>query len=398
MLQISDKVTFLVGSAETIEQMIMAPALKPFDDMVIDFLSDVSRVLMKDPRSKAYSDVVTFGFWLRKGSTVKLKERHEKVDNNIHLGRGVAFHIAPSNVPVNFAYSLAAGLLTGNGNIIRVPSREFEQINIIADAINKALEEKPEIKPYISLVRYARDKNINDAFSLIADTRIVWGGDTTIEEIRKSPLPPRSTEITFADRYSLAVIDSDKYFSIKDKEIVASDFYNDTYFVDQNACTSPRMIIWLGSRIVEAKKVFWNHLYKLVLKKYTLQPIQVVNKLTSSCLVTAKETGTTIADHEDNFIIRVQVSNITSSLMNYKDNSGFFFEYDCKDIMELKHVFDDRRCQTIGIIGDIEILQPLLESGIHGVDRIVPIGRMMDFDLIWDGHDLIDKLTRIVVI
>ena len=398
MVQISDKVNFLVGSAETIEQMIMAPALKPFDDMVMDFLNDVSRVLMKDTRSKAYSDVVTLGFWLRKGSTVKLKKRHEKVDNNIHLGRGVAFHIAPSNVPVNFAYSLAIGLLTGNGNIVRVTSKEFEQIDIIADVINKVLAEKPTMKPYISLVRYERDRGINDTFSSMADIRIIWGGDETIDEIRKSPLPPRSTEITFADRYSLALIDSDEYMEMEDKDLVASSFYNDTYFTDQNACTSPRIVIWMGSRVDEAKRIFWERLYAIVKIKYTLEPIQAVNKLASSYLSSVKEAGIKLVKSKDNLVVRLEVSKITGSLMDSKYNSGYFFEYDCRDIIELKPICNDRRCQTIGIIGDKEILRSLLKSGIRGVDRVVPIGKTMDFDMIWDGYDLMSCMIRTVVI
>ncbi len=138
---------------------------------------------------------------------------------------------------------LGADALTGNKNIVRVPSKEFEQVDIIADAIKSALEEHTSIRPFINLVRYDRDKDVNDLFSSIADMRVIWGGDATISELRKSPLPPRSGEITFADRYSIAVIDSDSYLRIEDKTRVANDFYNDTYFSDQNACTSPRIVI-----------------------------------------------------------------------------------------------------------------------------------------------------------
>ncbi len=41
---------------------------------------------------------------------------------------------------------------------------------------------------------------------------------------------------------------------------------------------------------------------------------------------------------------------------------------------------------------------PLFTSGIKGVDRVVPVGRTMDFDLIWDGYNLVTQLTREVVI
>ena len=39
-----------------------------------------------------------------------LKKEYKK-DESLRLGRGIIFHIAPSNVPINFAYSLVAGLL-----------------------------------------------------------------------------------------------------------------------------------------------------------------------------------------------------------------------------------------------------------------------------------------------
>lgn len=113
----------------------------------------------------------------------------------------------------------------------------------------------------------------------------MWGGDQTIAELRRSPLLPRSGEITFADRYSLAVIDSDTYISIDDKDKVAEDFYNDTFFSDQNACTSPRIIVWIGDRIDEAKDMFWKLEHELVKKKYNFQSIQGVNKLTSTYLL-----------------------------------------------------------------------------------------------------------------
>ena len=82
--------------------------------------------------------------------------------------------------------------------------------------------------------------------------------------------------------------------------------------------------------------------------------------------------------------------------MDFKDNCGYFFEFDCNDIMELKPICDNKRCQTIGILGNKNILKPLILSGIKGVDRVVPIGKTMDFELIWDGYDLPGMLTRIV--
>ncbi len=396
-LDLLNKITYLTGNKDVVETLSSTAAKAPFDDAVIEFLNDTSRVIMANKAAKQYSDVITFAFWIRKASVLKLKERFASDVETIRLGKGVVFHVAPSNVPVNFAYSMVSGLLAGNANIIRVPSKEFEQVSILADAFNEVLESRPELKPYIVLVRYGHDKEINDAFSSIADMRIVWGGDETIAELRQSPLLPRSGEVTFADRYSFAIIDSDSYLALPDKKRVAEDFYNDTYFSDQNACTSPRLVVWTGKNIEAAKNVFWEQVHTYTAEKYMLQPVQGVNKLTSSYLTAVAVPESKIIKHRDNLVIRVEVPYVSNSLMDYKDNSGFFFEYDCKDIMELKDLCNDVRCQTIAYIGDEDVVLPLIKSGVRGIDRVVPMGKTMDFDLIWDGYNLLEVLSRTIV-
>ena len=392
--EVLNRVTYLTGSVETASALPKTRALGIFDDDVIEFLNDVSKELMGNKSARAYSDVVTFAFWIRKGSVLKLKERFNR--EGLLLGKGIAFHIAPSNVPVNFAYSLVTGLLCGNANIVRVPSKDFPQVGIIIEALNKGFEQHGKMKQYVICVRYDRDKEINDLFSSIADVRVVWGGDRTIAELRKSPLPPRSGEITFADRYSIALIDSDEYLSMEDKSRVAEDFYNDTFFSDQNACTSPRVIIWTGNKIEEAKELFWNKEHELVKSKYVFQAIQGVNKLTQSYLV-ATNHDVIVEDRTDNLIVRLKVNKLTDDLMDYRDNSGYFYEYDCKDIMEIEPLCNDKRCQTVAYIGNKDVFLPLIKSGIKGIDRIVPMGKTMDFDLIWDGYDLPALLTRTIV-
>ena len=82
--------------------------------------------------------------------------------------------------------------------------------------------------------------------------------------------------------------------------------------------------------------------------------------------------------------------------MNYKESCGFFFEYNCQDISELREICSDKGCQTVAYLGDREAIVKLLELGIKGIDRIVKIGHTMDFNMIWDGYDLINNMTRII--
>lgn len=396
MKEVLKEVTYLVGNDKSIVALQNAIPKYPFDERVVDFLNTLSKILMKSREAKAYPDVITLGFWMRKSSVLALKERFVEESSDIKIGRGVAFHIAPSNVPVNYAYSLLTGLLTGNANIVRIPTKDFPQVSVINNAINRALEEYPDMKQYICLVRYGRDQKVNDLFSSLADTRIIWGGDNTISEIRKSPLGPRAGEISFADRYSLAVISSEKYLEVSDKKRLAEEFYNDTFLSDQNACTSPRLVVWMGEKKEEAKELFWKYEHDLVKKKYQFQSIMGINKLTSSYLMAVKKEGTHIECHKDNYIIRVNVPEVKPELMELKDNSGYFFEYDCDDIFEIRDFCNNTHCQTIGFLGEKDIIMPLLTSGIKGVDRVVPIGKTMDFDFIWDGYELVERLTRTI--
>lgn len=391
-----EAVTFLVGNRERLADVGNVKALVPFDEHALDFLDALSKKLMSNVQAKQYPDVVTLGFWIRKASMLKIKERFVKESNDISLGRGIAFHIAPSNVPVNYAYSLIAGLITGNVNIVRISSKDFPQVELINSAINATLEHFPFMKDYIYLTKYNRNQNVNDVFSAIADVRIIWGGDNTIEELRKSPLSPRAGEVTFADRYSLAIINSEKYLAIENKTRFAEEFYNDTFLTDQNACTSPRIVVWTGKQKSDAKNEFWEKLHELTEKKYQFQSIMGVNKLTSSYVMAATHEGVNIEAHEDNLIVRVRLDSVDDSIMELKDNSGYFFEYDCDNLMEIRDLCNNIRCQTVGYLGEKEDILSLIASGIKGIDRVVPIGKTMDFDLIWDGYNLFERLTRTV--
>ena len=262
--------------------------------------------------------------------------------------------------------------------------------------VSDGLEENGQMRPYIVLVQYGHEKDINDALSEYAGGRVIWGGDRTIGEIRKSPLQARGVEITFADRYSLAVIDADKYLSECDKKKTAQDFYNDTYLTDQNACTSPRAVIWTRSRICEAKECFWSELYALVKEKYELQPVQAVNTLTSAFLLAAAREGVRKEPAQDNRIMRMHVETLDDTIMELKDNSGYFFEYDCENIDELEAVCSNTHCQTITYIGESSMFDSLLAKGLQGVDRIVPMGQSMDFEFIWDGYQLLQQLSRTI--
>src|SRR5690606_8101158 len=107
----------------------------------------------------------------------------------------------------------------------------------------------------------------------------------------QSPLPPRALDIAFADRYSIAVINADAYLAHGEKAQLARAFYNDTLLNDQNACTSPSLVVWLGKHIQQGRDTFWQHFEVLAAARYTPEPVAAVNKLTQLCLLSAQFAG-----------------------------------------------------------------------------------------------------------
>ena len=394
------EVECLVPLHPDFESIFAAKSFAPFCDEVMAFLQNLSATLLKDTAARNYPDVVAFAFWCRKGALRAMKEHHNS--QPLSLGRGVVFHIAPSNVPVNFVYSLIAGLLAGNVNVVRVPSRDFPQVEIICAALRQLLkqEEFRLLDNHVVLIRYDKDDKITDFFSSHCDVRVIWGGDQSITDIRRSPLPTRSFDITFADRYSLCVINADDYPGIGDPARIAQDFYNDTYLFDQNACTAPHLVVWLGmeDNVRKAQELFWDSLHLVVAEKYQLPPVSAVDKCADAYRFAASSGDCHIRKMKDNLIVRVQLDRLTQGIEDARSTCGLFYEYEAKALNEIVSIIN-RKFQTLACYG----LEPatmknfIKENRPSGIDRIVPIGRALDFSLVWDGYDLIGMLSRKVV-
>lgn len=390
----SDDLQFLVGSYDVLATMPQTPALPMFSECAVNFLADLSREILKDKRSRNNVDVMSYAYWIRKASIEAVKEKH--LDRNSRIGRGVAFHVAPSNVPVNFAVSMTSSILAGNATIIRVSNKRFEQVDIICDAMNKILNnEHKDMRNYFCIIRYEHSDTITQELSSICDVRIIWGGNKTINTIRKASLPPRAIELAFADRHSLAIINSNAYLKENPDE-VAKGFYTDTYYSDQNACSSPRLVVWMGDKIEEARELFWGKLNALVRNDYEMKPIQAVDKFTSLSMLGMGHDGARLVS-DNNMVVRVEVEKLYPELMNYKNGGGYFFEYQAKELEEIVPVLT-KQCQTISVLGveKQEILDVVYRYGVRGVDRVVALGQTMGLEFIWDGFKMIETMSRFI--
>ncbi|MEG1677006.1 MAG: acyl-CoA reductase [Clostridia bacterium] len=381
-----------------------ARPLVPFADAVLSFLSDLSALLLKDGEAKGYPDVVTFAFFCRRANVERMKAEYADVSAD-RLGRGTVFHIAPSNVPINFAYSLAAALLAGNQSVVKASSRDFAQTRLVCRAIQALLQGAHQaLAPYVNVVIYPREaQELTESLSAQCDARVIWGGDETVSRVREAALPPRAFDITFADRYSLLCVRAEEINAMDEKQLAqaAQGFYNDTYLSDQNACTSPRLVYWVceggaaGKSLAPAQNRFWSAMHAYASKQYAVEPVVAVDKLTAACRAGIELAGARLMPMPDNLMVRVSVETLSADIDAQRCAGGFFLEYADESLEALAPIVK-RNYQTLSYIGfdPLTLRRFVRERGLFAIDRIVPVGHTMDFALTWDGYDLIRTLSR----
>lgn len=385
-------VKYLVGSED-----VLPKAGRAFSDGVCEFLAELSSALMKDRGAAAYPDIVSFAFFCRRANVAAIREKYS---DELRFGRGLAFHIAPSNVPINFAFSFVFGLLSGNANIVRVSTKDFPQTVIVCDKINSVIAKYPELSERNAVVSYPADDEISSAYSKSADVRIIWGGDNTVNLFKKMEVKPRCIDIAFSDRYSIGVINGRAVELAEEKEIsrLAEAFYNDTYLMDQNACSTPQMIFWTEPSEA-SKQRFWTAVENYASHRYELQAESAVNKYTQLCRDILNSDRKVHSERKTSLLYRVIPDSLPDDITMCRGTCGYFYEHDISSLDDIDR-YVTQKFQTVCAYGidRQELYDWIVRAELPGVDRIVPFGKSLDIGEIWDGYDIIRFGSRIVSI
>lgn len=379
--------------------------LPTFSELSINFLAQLSNKIFEVKHITNFPELVALAYWIRKTNISTIIKNFSKEINSSEIitPRGVAFHIAPSNVDSIFLYSWALSLLVGNINIVRISQNVGSQLALLLLFINDLMKEEQwnEIKKRNFIVTYPHDDQINSVLSANCDIRILWGGDETINKIRKFPSKATTKEIPFADKFSYTIIDSSKYLALNDyrKEQLAKQFYNDAYWFDQMACSSPRFVYFTGSKKKNtlASKTFWFQLEAELVNREKSDSMGIaMNKLVH--LYETASTSNSMQFTTGLSIIKPTVVRIPKIDINkFRDNCGGGFFYECflESIDNLAELVQSND-QTLSYFGfsKSKLKNFIKKVNGKGVDRVVPIGQALQFDQIWDGYSLLSELTR----
>ncbi|MCH4093846.1 MAG: acyl-CoA reductase [Acetobacter peroxydans] len=367
-----------------------------FDNIVTEFLQEFSQKILRHADARRYPDLMTFAYFCRRANLHALAQHYG--DSSLRCGWGTIIHIAPSNIPINFAFSLVFGLLSGNSNIVRMPSRSFPQNDLFIEIFDQ-VSVSPRFRSIAIntlLIRSARgDRELEDVIAK-ADGLVVWGGDATVHTFRAFPKKPRCVEIYFPNRRSAVIIDATVYLSASTelRAELAAGFFNDTYLVDQNACSSPSMVMWVGEADIAeaAKKIFWDRLDKEIKNRnYQLDPVARIDKFLD-IMAANEESGRPV--HLKTYSRDIWCLEEQGGAQNFNLRFGEFIDMNLLSLDGISSVLRVQE-QTLTYFGiDPYAIKHALSGHYHTLDRIVPVGHALDMNPFWDGKDILALLSH----
>lgn len=388
---------------EALGTLESVPPLPPFSSETLAFCTGFSRRLRRSFRGSAEAQALAY--WMRPSEITRLHEQFEALGTKrtMLVPRGTAFHIPPSNVDSIFVYSWMLSMLVGNKNILRVSSRINSAAETLIGLAQELLAEYPAIEARTLIVRYGRELEVTTAISRTCDVRLIWGGDTTIQTIRQSPLPVHAIECTFPDRFSFGVLNVASYLrsDTAARKILAERFYNDAYMFDQLACSSPKLIVWVGGTADEfdqASDVFFRELTEVVVERgYAVDPGGSIAKLEYSYRA--------MLDLDVASVKRIAPQITMLDLATFPTTAngfcggGVFMRIHVDSLTDLLPRMR-RWHQTVTYFGFEPDEMKAFARACNGAggDRIVPIGEALTFNRYWDGFDLLQSLSRRVYV
>ena len=409
----ADVVSALTGENWSIDHFLQQIAEEPhpgqpFTAQSIAFCEALSRDLLDSRRQPRYPQVISLGYWLRPASIQRARDSFFRLqaEGMILVPRGRVLHITPANVDTMFAYSWILSLLVGNSNIVRISTRTSDATRRILDAAYLALCDPAcdDLRRRNHIVFTGHDDRVSRQLSSVADVRVVWGGDATIEHFREFPLPARGRDVTFPNRHSLAIIDADAVRHADEDELgrLADHFFNDAYWFDQAACSSPRLLIWvapLADRAEDSRVRFRDAVDGAIRRRtYEAETGAVLEKMMFGLRFAAVTDGVHYV-RDSNEATWVELPDL-ADYERENCGGGLFFEFVTHDLEEDLVGFLNPTDQTAACYGlDGNIAKRLAQriNGL-GIDRWVNIGAALTFGSTWDGYDLLAEFARRVIV
>ncbi len=391
------------AAATLSERVRAAGTLPPFADEAVSLLAGLSRRLLADAEARRHPALQALGYWLRPAALARLRADFARraPAGHVAAARGLALHFPPANVPTMPVYSWVPALLAGNANILRLSRRQPPAAACLLRLLEAALAapEAAAVARMTAFVAYdPAEEDITARLSAGADLRLVWGGDDTVLRVRAVPMPPHGLDLAFPDRFSLAVLDAGAVAAATgdERQRLAEALHRDLFTFDQMACSSPRLLVWVGAAdaAAAAGADLLARVGALAAEAPPPDAGAALDRLTALHRL-ALDIEATALDRFGPLMVLAAPAATAGAARRTAFGGGLLVATRLDSLDALPSLVT-RRDQTLVHFGLDPAALRALAPRLPGVERVVPVGRALDFDAVWDGIDLLSACVRFV--
>lgn len=316
--------------------------------------------------------------------------------------RGLVCHWLAGNVQVLGFFALVQAILTKNVNLLKISSKDdgvFSSMLSVFEDLTYTTQKGYTINgndllKTIAVVYFSRNAaKLGNMMSLEADVRIAWGGKEAVETVASYPSKINCETVIFGPKLSFAAIAKEELDTEQNVKKLARKVSVDVSVFDQGGCASPHnLYIEKGGNVSPEKfcgilaDVFPKTEMQIIKPDISPEQISQIHSARGVYDFKGKVWGSpsmswTILYDEDNELSspvysRVlfvhAVDRLNDALINIKDY-----------------------IQTIGLAApNDKAIDFASQATAAGVERCPMIGRMLNFEMPWDGVILIDRLVR----
>ena len=387
--------------------------------VIVKIFSKLGKLIVNDTSLRKKEGMYYLALWLRESNLLKyldinfnmkdVFEKEIKIDKATYMivkPRGVCVHWMAGNVPTISAFSLVQSVICKNTNILKVSSEHiedmillFEKLSEISIKYNDNIFRGEDLLKTMAFVSFThRDLNNSKKLSLMADCKIIWGGEDALEGVISLPQKESCEIVIFGPKYSFAVTDTD---SINERGFDAfKKFALDIIGFDQSACSSPH-VLFIESNSEES----FNrgiHYLKAALKEITIKyPKLVKEPSILSNIINWR--GRYLLSEEKEIICSKELdwTILINDEIKLEEPIGSrtIFVKKINTIDEIVPLIT-KKVQTIGanIIDMRKLLNFSNDVILKGVARVVPFGEMNYYDTPWDGLLFLNRLVRYAIV
>jgi hypothetical protein len=175
----------------------------PFAPEALELCDRLSVAIGRSKAAREHPELQAFAFSIRRAELLRLHAQFEALagESLVLRPRGCVLHFAPANADTLFAYSWIWSALLGNRNIVRLSSRRSDVSRTLESMICDRLADAADpIKLGTLMVSYEHDPDVTARLSALADVRLIFGGDRSVQTIKCVPAKPGTVDVGFVDR------------------------------------------------------------------------------------------------------------------------------------------------------------------------------------------------------